>query len=71
MIRSQSPLLVVEDPWVSRDDTEVLRGVHLQIGAGDVQILLGLNGSGKTSLAYTLMGCAGYQPSRGRILFDG
>jgi Fe-S cluster assembly ATP-binding protein len=33
--------------------------------------LLGLNGSGKSSLAYTLMGCAGYKPNEGRIWFAG
>jgi Fe-S cluster assembly ATP-binding protein len=31
----------------------------------------GLNGSGKSSLAYTIMGCEGYAPDAGRILFDG
>jgi Fe-S cluster assembly ATP-binding protein len=39
--------------------------------AGQVHALLGLNGSGKSSLAYTLMGCEGYVPDSGRILFDG
>jgi Fe-S cluster assembly ATP-binding protein len=38
---------------------------------GEVHTLLGLNGSGKTSLALTLMGADGYSPERGRILFDG
>jgi Fe-S cluster assembly ATP-binding protein len=38
---------------------------------GQVFGLLGRNGSGKPSLAYTLMGCAGYLPSAGRILFAG
>jgi Fe-S cluster assembly ATP-binding protein len=36
-----------------------------------VHALLGLNGSGKTSLALTLMGAEGYRPERGRILFAG
>jgi Fe-S cluster assembly ATP-binding protein len=71
MNRSPPPLLAVEDVWVSRSGVDILRGVHLQVGAGEVHILLGLNGSGKSSLAYTLMGCAGYRPTRGRILFQG
>lgn len=71
MSRSQPPLLVVEDVWVNRPGAEVLRGVDLEMWPGEVHVLLGLNGSGKTSLAYTLMGCAGYRPVRGRILFDG
>jgi len=64
-------LLAVEDLWVERPGAEVLRGVNLIIGRGEVHALLGLNGSGKTSLALALMGAGGYEPARGRILFDG
>jgi Fe-S cluster assembly ATP-binding protein len=49
----------------------VLRGVDLGLERGEVHALLGLNGSGKTSLAYSLMGLAGYEPDRGTIVFDG
>jgi Fe-S cluster assembly ATP-binding protein len=64
-------LLKVEDVWVERPGADVLRGVNLAVRWGQVHTLLGLNGSGKTSLALTLMGAAGYTPERGRILFDG
>jgi Fe-S cluster assembly ATP-binding protein len=64
-------LLQVDDVWVERPGAEVLRGVNLAVGWGEVHALLGLNGSGKTSLALTLMGAGGYQPYQGRILFDG
>jgi len=64
-------LLQVDDVWVERPGAEVLRGVNLAVGRGEVHALLGLNGSGKTSLALTLMGAGGYQPSQGCILFDG
>jgi Fe-S cluster assembly ATP-binding protein len=49
----------------------VLRGVNLEVAEAEIHLLLGLNGSGKSSLAYALMGSAGYQPARGRIFFDG
>jgi Fe-S cluster assembly ATP-binding protein len=62
-------LLQLEDVWVERPGAEVLRGVDLTVRRGEVHALLGLNGSGKTSLA--LMGTGGYHPERGRILFDG
>lgn len=65
------PLLVVENVHVHRPGAEVLRGVNLTVYPAEVHVLLGLNGSGKSSLAYTLMGCAGYRPAQGRILFDG
>ena len=64
-------LLIVEDLWVQRPGAEVLRGVNLTVRRGEVHALLGLNGSGKTSLALTLMGAGGYEPEQGRILFDG
>jgi Fe-S cluster assembly ATP-binding protein len=64
-------LLQVEDVWVERPGAEVLRGVNLAVRRGEVHALLGLNGSGKTSLALTLMGASGYRPQRGHILFDG
>jgi Fe-S cluster assembly ATP-binding protein len=64
-------LLEVQDLWLQRPGAEVLRGVNLVIRRSEVHALLGLNGSGKTSLALTLMGAGGYTPERGRIIFDG
>ena len=64
-------LLKVEDVWVQRPGAEVLRGVNMAVRRGQVHALLGLNGSGKTSLALTLMGADGYKPERGRIILDG
>ncbi|MEA3375595.1 MAG: ABC transporter ATP-binding protein [Chloroflexota bacterium] len=64
-------LLVIEDLSVQRPGAEVLRNVDLTVKKAEVHALLGLNGSGKTSLALTLMGAEGYVPHQGRILFDG
>ena len=64
-------LLKVEDVWLKRPGADVLRGLNLTVRRGEVHALLGLNGSGKTSLALTLMGATGYIPERGRIIFDG
>lgn len=64
-------LLRVEDISLKRDGLDILYRVHLDVRPGEVHGLLGLNGSGKSSLAYTLMGCAGYPPDEGRIWFDG
>lgn len=67
----KNALLITENLWVQRPGAEVLRGVNLTVRRGEVHALLGLNGSGKTSLALTLMGAGGYEPERGCILFDG
>lgn len=65
------PLLRIENLSLQREGYEVLRRVNLAVQPGEVHGLLGLNGSGKSSLAYTLMGCAGYTPDEGRIWFAG
>ena len=64
-------ILHVENLYLERPDVTILRGVDLDVPAGQVYALLGRNGSGKSSLSYTLMGCAGYEPSVGKIVFDG
>lgn len=65
------PLLLVEGLSLSRNGRQILRRMDLNVYPGQVHILLGLNGSGKSSLAYALMGCEGYVPDSGRMLFDG
>ena len=65
------PLLLVEDLALNRNGRQILHRVALGIHPGQVHILLGLNGSGKSSLVYAIMGCDGYAPDSGRILFDG
>ena len=64
-------ILRVEDLSLRREGRDILRHLNLAVRAGETHALLGLNGSGKSSLAYTLMGCAGYTPDAGRIVFDG
>ena len=64
-------LLIMEGLRLRRAGRDVLRGVALAVGAGEVHALLGLNGSGKSSLAYTLTGCGGYVSDSGAIRFAG
>ena len=64
-------LLEVKDLHAKVDGKEILRGVDLEIGKGEVHVLLGPNASGKTSLALTLIGMPAYEVSKGKILFDG
>jgi Fe-S cluster assembly ATP-binding protein len=65
------PLLQINQLSLKREGREILNKVNLVVQPGEIHTLLGLNGSGKSSLAYTLMGCEGYTPSAGSIIFQG
>lgn len=65
------PLLRIADLDFEVDGKRLLEGLDLELEAGAVHALLGANGTGKSTLAYLIMGCAGYTPTRGEIRFDG
>ena len=64
-------MLRVENLILKKGDREILKGINLEIEQGEVHAILGRNGTGKTTLAYALMGCSGYQPNGGKIIFEG
>ena len=51
--------------------TRILAGLSFAIEQGEVHALLGTNGTGKSTLAYLIMGCEGYRPTAGEIRFNG
>src|SRR5690349_3610006 len=54
-----------------REGRTILRDVGVRVMQREIHALLGVNGCGKSSLAYALMGCADEWPDAGRIRFDG
>jgi Fe-S cluster assembly ATP-binding protein len=49
----------------------IFDGLDLIINPREIHALVGTNGSGKSSLAYVILGCEGYTPTGGEILFEG
>jgi Fe-S cluster assembly ATP-binding protein len=64
-------MLEIENLHVSVDGREILRGIDLKLGAGEVHAIMGPNGSGKSTLAYVLAGRSGYDVTGGSIHFKG
>lgn len=61
--------LVIKNLHVSIEDKEILKGVELTIKQGEIHAIMGPNGTGKSTLAYTLMGHPSYTVTGGEIWF--
>ena len=64
-------VLEIKDLHVTREGKEILKGVNLKTGPGEVHAIMGPNGSGKSTLANTLLGHPKYKVTQGDILIDG
>ena len=64
-------LLEIKNLHVRVDEREILRGIDLTIGAGEVHAIMGPNGSGKSTLSYVLAGRDGYDVTEGSVTFRG
>ena len=68
---SNKPLLEISNLHVSAGDKEILRGVNLTVGRDETHVLMGPNGTGKSTLGYAVTGNPAYSVTEGRIVFDG
>lgn len=63
--------LMINNLRVNIDGQEILKGVNLTVRQGEVHALMGPNGTGKSTLAYALMGHPSYEVIDGEVLFHG
>jgi Fe-S cluster assembly ATP-binding protein len=64
-------LLEIKDLRVVAEGKEILKGLNLSVGTGQVHAIMGPNGSGKSTLARALAGHPGYEVTGGEIRYDG
>ncbi|MGD8568255.1 MAG: ATP-binding cassette domain-containing protein, partial [Gammaproteobacteria bacterium] len=63
-------LLDVRSVSFYKENRAILDNLDLSVQRGEIHALLGSNGTGKSTLARLVMGCSGYEPSAGDIVFD-
>ncbi|MDO4829611.1 MAG: ATP-binding cassette domain-containing protein, partial [Clostridia bacterium] len=64
-------LLEIRNLHVQVEEKEILHGVNMVVGSDETHVLMGPNGTGKSTLGYAVTGNPAYHVTAGEILFDG
>ena len=64
-------MLKIKNLHATVEGKEILKGINLAMGFGEVHAIMGPNGSGKSTLSYVLAGRDGYEVTKGEVLYNG
>jgi Fe-S cluster assembly ATP-binding protein len=64
-------MITIKNLEASIEDKEIIKGLNLEVKAGEVHAIMGPNGSGKSTLANVLSGNEGYEVTGGEVQFEG
>ncbi|MBI4403526.1 MAG: Fe-S cluster assembly ATPase SufC [Deltaproteobacteria bacterium] len=64
-------MLTIRNLHATVDGKEIIKGLNLEVRAGEVHAIMGPNGSGKSTLAFVLAGKPGYEVTAGEIIYEG
>ncbi len=67
----ENKLLTITNLKTKVENKEILKGLNLEMGKGEVHVIMGPNGAGKSTLANALMGNPKYKITEGKIIFEG
>ena len=65
------PMLKIENLHAEVSGTPILKGLSLELTAGEIHAVMGPNGAGKSTLAYVLGGRDGYEVTQGSVIYQG
>ena len=63
-------LLEIKDLHVNAGEKEILKGINLKINKGEIHVIMGPNGSGKTTTANAILNNPEYTKTNGSIIFE-
>ena len=69
--KMRNNLLEIKNLYVIAEEKEILKGINLKINKGEIHVIMGPNGSGKTTTANAILNNPMYTKTSGNIIFDG